>query len=196
MKRKIILSLLALFLFSAAGAITATFYIRNTTETLARLIKLHQVEDFRQDLIISIQTVQIRALYRRHRSGPRCERDDRQRAAPRRGRQRLQRLPHSSFSRRDHPHRPHPDRHPAIRRSGQQLPDRIRQQVADRRLEAGCGRDREPAAFAHRENVRRGSRKARSDHHHGDVEDRTGRGSSCTAPCWPPSWSASSLPST
>ena len=58
MKRKIILSLLALFLFSAAGAITATFYIRNTTETLARLIKLHQVEDFRQDLIISIQTVQ------------------------------------------------------------------------------------------------------------------------------------------
>jgi hypothetical protein len=58
MKRKIILSLLSLFLFSAAGAITATFYIRNTTETLARLIKLHQIEDFRQDLIISIQTVQ------------------------------------------------------------------------------------------------------------------------------------------
>ena len=77
MKRKIILSLLALFLFSATGAVTATFYIRNTTETLARLIKLHQVEDFRQDLIISIQTVQIGALYRRHRAGSRCERDDR-----------------------------------------------------------------------------------------------------------------------
>ncbi len=58
MKRKIILSLLALFLFSAAGALTATVYIRNTTETLARLIKLHQIEDFRQDLIISIQTSQ------------------------------------------------------------------------------------------------------------------------------------------
>lgn len=58
MKRKIIFSLLALFLFSAAGAITATLYIRNTTQTLAQLIKLHQVEDFRQDLIISIQTVQ------------------------------------------------------------------------------------------------------------------------------------------
>ena len=55
MKRKIILSLLALFLFSATGAITATFYIRNTTDTLARLIKLHQIEDFRQSLIISIQ---------------------------------------------------------------------------------------------------------------------------------------------
>lgn len=58
MKRKIILSLLALFLFSATGAITATFYIRNTTDTLSRLIRLHQIEDFRQSLIISIQTVQ------------------------------------------------------------------------------------------------------------------------------------------
>ncbi len=58
MKRKITLSLLALFLFSAAGAVTATFYIRNTTDTLSRLIKLHQIEDFRKDLIISIQTVQ------------------------------------------------------------------------------------------------------------------------------------------
>ncbi len=58
MKKKITLSLLALFLFSATGAATATFYIRNTTATLGRLIKLHQIEDFRKDLIISIQTVQ------------------------------------------------------------------------------------------------------------------------------------------
>ena len=58
MKRKIIFALLALFLLSAAGAVTAAYYIRNTTATLGQLIKLHQVEDFRQDLIISIQAVQ------------------------------------------------------------------------------------------------------------------------------------------
>ena len=58
MKRKIILSLLAVFLFSAVGAGIATLYIRNTTSTLGRLINLHQIEDLRQHLIISIQTVQ------------------------------------------------------------------------------------------------------------------------------------------
>src|SRR5512146_2113764 len=58
MKRKIIIFLLALFLLSATGAVTATLYIRNITGTLSRLIKLHQIEDFRRDLVISIQTVQ------------------------------------------------------------------------------------------------------------------------------------------
>lgn len=58
MKRKIIASLLLLFVISASGAITATFYITNTTATLSRLVKLHQIEDLRQHLVISIQTVQ------------------------------------------------------------------------------------------------------------------------------------------
>ena len=47
-----------MFLFSALGAGFVTIYIRNTTATLSRLIKLHQIEDFRLRLIISIQTVQ------------------------------------------------------------------------------------------------------------------------------------------
>src|SRR5512146_2049126 len=58
MKRKIIVFLLALFLLSATGAVTAALYIRNVTGTLSRLIRLHQIEDFRRDLVISIQTVQ------------------------------------------------------------------------------------------------------------------------------------------
>ncbi|MBI5100836.1 MAG: EAL domain-containing protein [Nitrospirae bacterium] len=58
MKRKIILYLLSLFFFFSAGAITASVYIQNTTLELARLIKLHQIEDLRQHLIMSIQTVQ------------------------------------------------------------------------------------------------------------------------------------------
>ncbi|HWR72518.1 MAG TPA: diguanylate cyclase, partial [Nitrospirota bacterium] len=58
MKRKVILSLLALFLFSATGAVIATLYIRNTTSTLGKLIELHQISEMRQHMIISIQTVQ------------------------------------------------------------------------------------------------------------------------------------------
>src|SRR5512143_1344080 len=58
MKRKIIASLLLLFVISASGAIAATFYITNTTATLSRLVTLHQIEDLRQHLVISIQTVQ------------------------------------------------------------------------------------------------------------------------------------------
>ncbi|MDH4163706.1 MAG: EAL domain-containing protein [Nitrospirota bacterium] len=58
MKRKIIISLLLLFLFSASGAVTATLYIRNTTATLGRLIQLHKIGNMRQHLIITIQTVQ------------------------------------------------------------------------------------------------------------------------------------------
>ncbi len=58
MKRKIILSLLMVFLFSTLGGTFATLYIRNTNATLSRLINLHQIEDLRKHLIISIQKVQ------------------------------------------------------------------------------------------------------------------------------------------
>ena len=58
MKRKIIASLLLLFLFSASGAVIAAVIISRTTETLSRLITLHQIEDLRKHLVISIQTVQ------------------------------------------------------------------------------------------------------------------------------------------
>lgn len=58
MKRKIILSLLVLFIISASGAVLSAYYITSTSETLNRIVKLHQIEDLRQHLIISIQTVQ------------------------------------------------------------------------------------------------------------------------------------------
>jgi len=58
MKRKIVLSLLILFLISGSGAVLSTVLITSTTSTLSRLITLHQIEDLRQRLIISIQAVQ------------------------------------------------------------------------------------------------------------------------------------------
>ncbi|MEK6744389.1 MAG: EAL domain-containing protein [Nitrospirota bacterium] len=58
MKRKIILSLLMLFVISASGAVLSAFYISSTSSTLNKIVKLHQIEDLRQNLIISIQTVQ------------------------------------------------------------------------------------------------------------------------------------------
>ncbi len=58
MKRKIVLSLLALFLFFTGGAILTTLYITNTTATLSRLISLHQVQLLREGLVINIETVQ------------------------------------------------------------------------------------------------------------------------------------------
>ena len=58
MKRKIILSLLVLFLISASGAVLSAYYINSTSDTLNRIVKLHQIEDLRQHLIISIQNVQ------------------------------------------------------------------------------------------------------------------------------------------
>jgi len=58
MKRKIILSLLVLLLISGSGAVLSTLYITSTTSTLSRLLKLHQIEDLRKHLIISIQAVQ------------------------------------------------------------------------------------------------------------------------------------------
>ncbi len=58
MKRKILLYLLALFLFTVLSAGFASLYIVNTTGTLSRLVTLHQIEDLRKDLIMSIQAVQ------------------------------------------------------------------------------------------------------------------------------------------
>ncbi len=58
MKRKILLYLFALFLFTVLGAGVATLYIINTTGTLSRLVTLHQIEDLRKDFIMSIQAVQ------------------------------------------------------------------------------------------------------------------------------------------
>jgi diguanylate cyclase (GGDEF)-like protein/PAS domain S-box-containing protein len=58
MKRKIILSLLVLFFISASGAVLSAYYITSTSSTLSRIVKLHQIEDLRQHLVISIQTVQ------------------------------------------------------------------------------------------------------------------------------------------
>ncbi len=58
MKRKIILSLLMVFLFSTLGGAFATLYIRNTNETLSRNIKFHESEDLRKRLIIPIRKVQ------------------------------------------------------------------------------------------------------------------------------------------
>jgi diguanylate cyclase (GGDEF)-like protein/PAS domain S-box-containing protein len=58
MKRKIILSLLVLLLISGSGAVLSTLFITSTTSTLSRLLQLHQIEDMRKHLIISIQSVQ------------------------------------------------------------------------------------------------------------------------------------------
>lgn len=57
-KRKIILSLLALFVFFTSATLISIVYIENTTEELMRLIKLHQIENLRRDLVMSVQTVQ------------------------------------------------------------------------------------------------------------------------------------------
>jgi diguanylate cyclase (GGDEF)-like protein/PAS domain S-box-containing protein len=58
MKRKIILHLLPLFIFFVSGAILATLNIRHTTVELAHIIKLHQIEDLRKTLVLTIQKVQ------------------------------------------------------------------------------------------------------------------------------------------
>lgn len=58
MKRKIIASLLSLFILFSTGTVIATLYINNTTTKLRQLISLHQIEDFRQQLIRKVQTVQ------------------------------------------------------------------------------------------------------------------------------------------
>ncbi len=58
MRRKITLYLLAFFVFFATGAVLAALYIRTTTEEVDRLLMLHQIEDQRQNLVMSVQAVQ------------------------------------------------------------------------------------------------------------------------------------------
>jgi PAS domain S-box-containing protein len=47
-----------MFVFFASGAVLATLYIKNITSELSRLLTLHEIEDFRQELIINTQVVQ------------------------------------------------------------------------------------------------------------------------------------------
>lgn len=58
MKRKIVISLFALFLFFTLGAIIASIYIKDNNAKLERIIKLHEVEQLRRTLLINLQTVQ------------------------------------------------------------------------------------------------------------------------------------------
>lgn len=58
MKKKIITSLFAVFLLFTSGALIAMLYITNTTASLSRLIRLHEIDHLRQDLVINVQTVQ------------------------------------------------------------------------------------------------------------------------------------------
>lgn len=58
MRKKIIVSLSAIFLFFSVGVVLSVYYITNTTEELSHIINLHQVEQLRRSLIISIQNVQ------------------------------------------------------------------------------------------------------------------------------------------
>ncbi|MBI4848825.1 MAG: EAL domain-containing protein [Nitrospirae bacterium] len=58
MKRKIVLSLLALLIFYTVGASVAVLYITDTSEEMDYIVKLHQVEELRRSLIIKVQSVQ------------------------------------------------------------------------------------------------------------------------------------------
>jgi len=58
MRQKIILSLFALFIFLAAGTVTAVLYMSNNIADLKNIIKLHEVEQLRRSLIIKMQNVQ------------------------------------------------------------------------------------------------------------------------------------------
>ena len=58
MKRKIVISLFALFLFFTTGAVIASFYIKDNNADLERIINLHEVEQLRRTLLINLQTVQ------------------------------------------------------------------------------------------------------------------------------------------
>lgn len=58
MKRKIIISLLSLFMSFTICIIVTVFYVSNTATVLNDIINLHQVEELRRSFIISIQSVQ------------------------------------------------------------------------------------------------------------------------------------------
>ncbi len=58
MRRKIILSLFALFVFLTIGTVTAVVYMSSNVSELQDIVKLHEVEELRRSLIIKIQNVQ------------------------------------------------------------------------------------------------------------------------------------------
>lgn len=58
MKKKIIISFLLLFLLFFFGIVVTMYIINMTTANLNTLLTLHKVEVIRQDLVISVQTVQ------------------------------------------------------------------------------------------------------------------------------------------
>ncbi|MBA4374195.1 MAG: diguanylate cyclase [Thermodesulfovibrio sp.] len=58
MKRKITIYLLSFFIFFAGGATLASLYITNTTVEIARVVKLHQIEDLRKALVLNVQKTQ------------------------------------------------------------------------------------------------------------------------------------------
>jgi len=58
MKKRIIISLFALFAFLTAGTIIAIVYMASNASGLKNIIMLHEVEQLRRSLVISIQNVQ------------------------------------------------------------------------------------------------------------------------------------------
>jgi len=58
MKKKIAISFLLLFLLFFAGVVTTLHIVNKTTANLTALLSLHKVEVIRQDLVLSVQTVQ------------------------------------------------------------------------------------------------------------------------------------------
>jgi signal transduction histidine kinase len=58
MRKRIIISLILLFLLFLSGAYFTISYITNTTTDLGYLIKLHRIEVLTQDLVINVQAVQ------------------------------------------------------------------------------------------------------------------------------------------
>ncbi|MBI5015101.1 MAG: response regulator [Deltaproteobacteria bacterium] len=63
MKKRILWSLVALFLIFAGGSLALISHISGITRSLGGLLQLHEVEHLRQNLVINIQTVQA-DLYR------------------------------------------------------------------------------------------------------------------------------------
>jgi PAS domain S-box-containing protein len=57
MKKKIIISLFALFIILTVGTVIAVVYMSSNTSELRNIVKLHEVEELRRSLIIKIQNV-------------------------------------------------------------------------------------------------------------------------------------------
>ncbi len=73
MRRKIVISLLSLFMAVLAGAVTASWYVTVATDELRRLVDLHEVEGLRRNLVISVQTVQANLYTTRTKMAPRLD---------------------------------------------------------------------------------------------------------------------------